>query len=98
MYLTVWCQFQSAWGRGGSRFLGGLAFFHFINLSADGAAFIPSLVLEKRNELFRGYRGVCRRLAGSWLGVEYLPQDCKELNEPWGYGTLALRYAGLFGL
>lgn len=39
----------------GSRFLRGLAFFHFLDVSGNGAAFIPSSVLEGRKELFRGY-------------------------------------------
>lgn len=42
----------------------------FPYFSGDGAAFIPSFVLSGREELSRGYLGVCWSVAGSHgLGV-----------------------------
>lgn len=56
----------------GSRSLGELAFFSFSSLLWGIEVLIPSLVLEGREELFRGFLGVCWSLAGS-CGREYLP-------------------------
>lgn len=63
MYLLVWCQFQSAWGVWGTRL------FSLSRFLCEWCSFYPLFGSRKEKELSRGYRGVCWRLAGSWLGV-----------------------------